>query len=152
MSSSLLSRFFFNFLAFFRPVLVVSYLQIQKTKVVGLYNFYYTISLQFSKFLDLQLAFETETRPRPRLAKMGLETPSLMIIHICGLVLQQSYPVSNYFPKKNKNQFRIDLVEIWAKLIFETFLLLVYFNVLWLCFCYHFYLSITKLTVALSIG
>jgi len=86
----------------------------KKTQVVGLYNFYYTISLQFSKFLDLQLAFETETRPR--LAKMGLETPSLMIIHICSLVLQQSYPVSNYFRKKNKNQFRIDRVESWTKL------------------------------------
>jgi len=62
MSSLLLSWFFFKFLAFFRPVLVVSYLQMQQTKVVKIYKFYYTISLQYSKTLR-PAAFETETRP-----------------------------------------------------------------------------------------
>ena len=93
---------------------------------------------------------------RPRLTKLGLETrletPSLMIIYICSLVLQQSYIVFNYIPMKYKNKFRIDRVESWFKLIFETFLLLVYFNVSWLYFCYHFYLSVPKLTVVLSTG
>jgi len=50
--SSLLSWIFFKFLAFFQTVLVVSYLQIQQTKIVELYKFYYTISLQWSKYRD----------------------------------------------------------------------------------------------------
>ena len=37
---------------------------------------------------------------------------------------------------KNRNKFRIGRIESWTKLIFETFLLLVYFNVFWLYFCY----------------
>ena len=40
MSPSLLSWIFFKFLAFLRPLLVVSYLQIQQTKIVELYKFY----------------------------------------------------------------------------------------------------------------
>jgi len=39
---------------------------------------------------------------------------------------------------KNKNKFRIDRVENWTKLIFETFLLLVFFNVLLLYFSFIF--------------
>jgi len=54
------------------------------------------------------------------------------------LVLQQSYHVSNYSSTKYKNKFRIDRVESWTKLIFETFLLLVYFNAFWLYFCFIF--------------
>ena len=61
-----------------------------------------------------------------------------MIIDICSLVLHQSYAVSNYSPMKNKNTFPIDRVKSWTKLIFETFLLLVYFNVFWLYFCFVF--------------
>jgi len=108
-------------------------------------------------------AFEIETRLETfetEIRKMGLETETKsrdsitddLIIHTCILVSQQSYPVSNYFPMKYKNKFCIDRVESWTKLIFETFLLLGYFNVFWLYFCYHFYLSVRKLTVTLSIG
>ena len=69
MSSSPLTWIFFKFLAFFRRVLVVFYLQIQQTKIFELQKFWYAISLQYSKSRDLK-----PSRPRPRLAKIGLKT------------------------------------------------------------------------------
>jgi len=84
------------------------------------------------------IAFETETRLETSKPNPSLETPLLMIIHMCSLVLQKTYPVSNYSPMKNKNKFCTDQVKSWTKWIFETFLLLVYFNVFWLYFCVSF--------------
>jgi len=42
--------------------------------------------------------------------------------------LHQLYHESNYSPIKNKDIFRVDRVECCTKLIFETFLLMVYIN------------------------
>jgi len=62
MLSSYLGSIFFKFLAFFRPVLVVSYLQIQQTKIcriieILLYHFLATFKV------SRPVVFETEMRP-----------------------------------------------------------------------------------------
>ena len=68
--SSLLSWFFFKFLAFFWPLFDASCLHIQQIK--SRWNIEVLINhfLQYSKYRDLQPS-------RPRLAKMGPETSSL---------------------------------------------------------------------------
>jgi len=39
-----------------------------------------------------------------------------MMIHIWSLVVHQSYPVFNYSLMKNKNKFRIDMIELKVEL------------------------------------
>jgi len=39
-----------------------------------------------------------------------------MMIHLRSLVLHQSYPVFNHSPMKNKNKYRIDMIELKVEL------------------------------------
>jgi len=74
---------FFKFLAFFRHVVVVSYQQIQQKKL-----------FESGILINHFFAIFTVSRPRrdlkpPRLAKMGLETPSLVLTSLSMVSLRK---------------------------------------------------------------
>jgi len=142
MSSSLLSLIFFQISGIFPNCFGRSFPANTTNKKLLNYINFTILFLCNSQSIETKLeTFETETskngsrdesRDRNQVSRLHH-----WWLHICISVLQQSYPVSNYYPMKNKNKFRIDRVEIWTKLIVKTFIT-GEFNVFCLYFCFIF--------------
>jgi len=82
MRSSLLSWFFFKFLAFFWPVFIVSYLQIQQAKNrwtinISLNHFFAPLETKIWNIRD------RDSQKRSSRLRPSLETPSLPSTHFC---------------------------------------------------------------------